>query len=115
MASETKRAINIPVMSATSEIAFLRALAGTNRAADIAWRYAPGDDGRADGRHLENWDKSVWQQLDAQLHGGCPRCRSAVSQHESAPIWPKAGPYIGVIRIDSAMFGLRPLCPERLP
>ena len=34
---------------------------------------------------------------------------------ESAPIWPKAGPYIRVNRVGSAMFGLRPLCPEQPP
>ena len=35
------------------KFAFLRALAGADRTLGIAWYYAPGDDGRADGRHLE--------------------------------------------------------------
>src|SRR5437764_14417374 len=36
----------------------------------VAWYYAPGDDGRVDGRHVEWRDESAWRQLDAQLHAG---------------------------------------------
>ena len=52
------------------KFAFLRALAGTDRTLGIAWYYAPGDDGRADGRHLEWQDEPAWQRLDPQLHAG---------------------------------------------
>jgi hypothetical protein len=44
------------------KIAFLRALAGADRTLGIAWYYAPGDDGRADGRHLEWRDEAAWQR-----------------------------------------------------
>ena len=75
------------------KIALPRALAGTDRAADIAWCYAPSDDERADGRHLENWDKPAWQQLDAQLHGGLSRLpERSIAALESTPIWPKGSP-----------------------
>ena len=50
------------------KFAFLRALAGTDRTLGIAWYHAPGDDGRADGRHLEWQDEPAWQRLDPQLH-----------------------------------------------
>ncbi len=33
--------------------AFLRALAGQDRTLGVAWYFAPGDDRRADERHLE--------------------------------------------------------------
>jgi hypothetical protein len=71
------------------KFAFLRALAGTDRTLGIAWYYAPGDDGRADGRHLEWRDEPAWQQLDAQLHAGLSVLpeRSIVAL-ESAAIWP---------------------------
>ena len=115
MASETKRAINIPAMSVTSEIAFLRALAAADRTLGIVSHHAPGDDSRSDGLRFESRDELAWQRLDGQLCAGLSCCRSAVSQHESAPIWSKAGPYIGVIRVGSAMFAPRPLCPEQLP
>jgi hypothetical protein len=35
------------------KFSFLRALAGGDRTPGIAWYYAPRDDGRADGQHLE--------------------------------------------------------------
>jgi hypothetical protein len=52
------------------KIAFLRALAGADRTLGIAWYYEPGDDGHADGRHLEWRNEQAWQQLDTQLHAG---------------------------------------------
>ncbi|MFZ0494691.1 MAG: hypothetical protein WBE80_17605, partial [Methylocella sp.] len=72
------------------KFAFLRALAGSDRTLGIAWYYVPGDDGRADGRHLEWRDEPAWQQLDAQLHAGLSVLpeRSIVAL-ESAAIWPK--------------------------
>ena len=48
MASETRRAINIPAMSVTSEIALLRALAAIDRTLGIVWHYSAGDDGGRD-------------------------------------------------------------------
>jgi hypothetical protein len=52
------------------KFAFLRALVGTDRTLGIAWYYAPGDDGRADGRHLEWRDEAAWRLLDEKLHAG---------------------------------------------
>lgn len=71
------------------KFAFLRALVGTDRTLGIAWYYVPGDDGRADGRHLEWRHKPAWQQLDAQLYAGLSilPVRSIVAL-ESAAIWP---------------------------
>lgn len=69
---------------------FLRALAGADRILGIAWYYAPGDDGRSDGRHLEWRDERGWQRLDAQLYAGLSTLseRSVIAL-EHAPIWPK--------------------------
>ncbi|MER9247594.1 hypothetical protein [Mesorhizobium sp. M0590] len=39
--------------------AFQRAVAGADRTLSIAWNYAPGDDGRPDGRHLEWHDRAA--------------------------------------------------------
>jgi hypothetical protein len=51
------------------KFAFLRALAGADRRLGIAWYYVPGDDGRADGRHLEWRDEPAWRRLlDEELH-----------------------------------------------
>jgi hypothetical protein len=44
------------------KFAFLRVLADTDRKLGIAWYYTPGNDGRADGRHLEWRDEPHWQQ-----------------------------------------------------
>jgi hypothetical protein len=62
MASETKRAINIPAMSVTSEIAFLRALAAGDRTLAIVWQYSLGDNGRADG--LRSNGETSWSASD---------------------------------------------------
>lgn len=50
------------------KFALLRALAGNDRTLGVAWYYAPGDDGRVDGRHLEWRDEPAWRQLNAQLY-----------------------------------------------
>jgi hypothetical protein len=52
------------------KFAFLRALADRDRTLGVARYYAPGDDGRVDGRHLEWRDEPAWRQLDAQVHAG---------------------------------------------
>ncbi len=59
------------------KFAFLRALAGADRTLGIAWYYAPGDDGRPDGRHLEWRDEAAWRLLDEELHAGPRRCPNA--------------------------------------
>ena len=52
------------------KFAFLRALTGANRTLGIAWYYAPGNDGSADGRHLEWHNEAAWRSLDEQLCAG---------------------------------------------
>jgi hypothetical protein len=72
------------------KFAFLRALAGADRTLGIAWYYAPGDDGRPDGRHLEWRDEPAWRQLDEELHAGLTTLPSrSIEALERAVIWPK--------------------------
>jgi len=69
---------------------FLRSLARTDRRLGIAWYYAPGDDGRADGRHLEWRDEPAWQRFDPYLYAGLLALpERSVAALESAAIWPK--------------------------
>jgi hypothetical protein len=70
------------------KFALLRALAGDDRVLGIAWYYAPGDDGRADGRHLEWRDEPAWQLLDEELyHGLAALPERSVAALERASIW----------------------------
>jgi len=56
----------------------------------IAWYYAPGDDGRADGRHLEWRDEPAWRKLDAELHAGLAALpERSIAALERAAIWPR--------------------------
>jgi hypothetical protein len=72
------------------KFAFLRALAGADRTLGIAWYYAAGDDGRADGRHLEWRDEAAWRLLDGELHTGLAALpERSVAALERASIWPK--------------------------
>ena len=71
------------------KFAFLRALAGTDRKLGIAWYYAPGDDGRPDGRHLEWRDEAAWRRLDEDLHAGLATLpERSIAALERAAIWP---------------------------
>lgn len=71
------------------KFAFLRALAGQDRTLGIAWYYAPGDDGRPDGRHLEWRDEAAWRLLDAELHMGLATLpERSIAALERAAIWP---------------------------
>lgn len=71
------------------KFAFLRALAGTDRTLGVAWYYVPGDDGRADGRHLEWRDEPAWRDLDPVVHAGLGAlAERSVAALESAAIWP---------------------------
>ena len=71
------------------KLAFLRALAGTDRKLGIAWYYAPGDDGRPDGRHLEWRDEAAWRRLDEDLHAGLATLpERSIAALERAAIWP---------------------------
>jgi hypothetical protein len=71
------------------KFAFLRALAGTDRTLGVAWYYAPGDDGRADGQHLEWRQEPAWQRLDPQLHAGLSMlAERSIIALEKAAIWP---------------------------
>ena len=76
-------------VSEVLKFAFLRALAGADRTLGVAWYYAPGDDGRADGRHLEWRDEPAWRLLDAQLHAGLSTLpERSIAALERAMIWP---------------------------
>jgi hypothetical protein len=71
------------------KIAFLRALAENDRMLGVAWYYAPGDDGRPDGKHLEWQREPAWQRLDLQLHSGLlAMTERTVAALQSAAIWP---------------------------
>ncbi|MGJ7042757.1 hypothetical protein J2Y63_006040 [Shinella sp. BE166] len=71
------------------KIAFLRALAAADRTLGVAWYYAPGNDGRPDGRHLEWRNEPAWRILDAELHAGLSSLPSrTVVALEGAAIWP---------------------------
>jgi hypothetical protein len=72
------------------KIAFLRALVGADRTLGVAWYYAPGNDGRSDGRHLEWRDEPAWRTLDPELHAGLVALSErSVSALERAEIWPR--------------------------
>lgn len=72
------------------KFAFLRALAGTDRKLGIAWYHASGDNGRADGRHLEWREEIAWRNLDAELHAGLAALpERSIAALEGAAIWPK--------------------------
>jgi hypothetical protein len=72
------------------KFAFLRALAAGDRKLGIAWYYAPGDDGRPDGRHVEWRDDPDWRRLDAGLHLGLSTLpERSVAALEKAAIWPE--------------------------
>jgi hypothetical protein len=72
------------------KFAFLRALAGKDRTLGVAWYYAPGDDGRSDGRHLEWRDEAAWRALDEELHAGLAALpERSVAALERAMIWPE--------------------------
>lgn len=71
------------------KFAFLRTLTGQDRTLGIAWYYAPGDDGRPDGRHLEWRDEAAWRLLDAELHRGLSALpERSIAALERAAIWP---------------------------
>lgn len=71
------------------KFALLRALAGADRTLGIAWYFAPGDDGRADGRHLEWRYEAAWRLLDAQLHAGLATLpERSIAALEQTAIWP---------------------------
>jgi hypothetical protein len=74
------------------KFAFLRALAGADRTLGIAWYYAPGDDGRPDGRHLEWRGEPAWRRLDEKLHTGLTTLpERSIAALERAAIWPPKG------------------------
>jgi len=71
------------------KIAFLRALCCNQGILGVAWYYAPGDDGRPDGRHLEWRMQLGWRQLDPELFGALSSLPiRSVAALESLPIWP---------------------------
>jgi hypothetical protein len=71
------------------KFALLRALSGTDRTLGIAWYYAPGHDGRPDGKHMEWRDEPAWQKLDVELHLGLSSLpERSIAALERAAIWP---------------------------
>lgn len=71
------------------KFSLLRALAGEDRILGIAWYYVPGNDGRADGRHLEWLREPSWRLLDPLLHRGLMTLpERSIAALESAAIWP---------------------------
>jgi hypothetical protein len=71
------------------KFAFLRALARADRTLGIAWYYAPGDDGRPDGRHLEWRNEASWRLVDEELHAGLATLpERSIAALERAAIWP---------------------------
>jgi len=71
------------------KFALLRALVRQDRTLGVAWYYAPGDDGRPDGRHLEWRDEAAWRLLDAELHTGLATLpERSIAALERAAIWP---------------------------
>lgn len=72
------------------KFAFLRALSGSDRKLGLAWYYAPGDDGRPDGRHREWLTEPAWRRLDENLVAGLSAMHErSVAHLEQSPIWPK--------------------------
>lgn len=88
--SETECAINMPAMSATfSNLPSFAPLPATYRTLGVAWYYAPGDDRRPDGLHLEWRDEVAWRQLDDELHAGLATLpERSIAALERATIWP---------------------------
>jgi len=71
------------------KFAFLRVLAGVDRRLGVAWYYAPGHDGRPDGRHLEWRDEIAWRGLDPELFDHLATLpERSIAALEQAPIWP---------------------------
>jgi hypothetical protein len=71
------------------KFALLRVLAGSDRRLGVAWYYVPGDDGRADGRHLEWRGEVGWKALDAVLHAELSALEiRTVAALEFLAIWP---------------------------
>lgn len=93
------------------KFAFLRALAGEDRTLGIAWYYAPGDDGRPDGRHLEWRDEVAWRLLDDELHTGLAVLpERSIAALERALIWPKGALFHREpmpTRLDRSAWGMR--------
>jgi hypothetical protein len=72
------------------KFALLRALAGNDKTLGVAWYYAPGDDGRPDGRHLEWREEAAWRLLDEELHIGLATLpERSIAALERSAIWPK--------------------------
>ncbi|WDZ82102.1 hypothetical protein PWG15_36100 (plasmid) [Ensifer adhaerens] len=93
------------------KFAFLRSLAAADRTLGVAWYYAPGDDGRPDGKHLEWRNEPAWQVLDAELHAGLSSLPSrTVAALESAALWPAGSIFHREpmpARVDRAEWGRR--------
>jgi hypothetical protein len=71
------------------KLSLLRALAGEDRTLGVAWYYAPGDDGRSDGKHVEHRAESDWQALDPAVHDALATFEArSVAALEGLSVWP---------------------------
>ncbi|MBK7581078.1 MAG: hypothetical protein IPI67_12800 [Myxococcales bacterium] len=71
------------------KFSLLRAFGSGGRRLAVAWYYAPGHDGRNDGRHVEHRAEKSWQALDPTVHHALARLRErTVAALERLPIWP---------------------------
>ena len=93
------------------KFAFLRALAGEDKTLGVAWYYAPGDDGRPDGRHLEWRNEPAWRLLDNELHVELATLpERSIAALERAAIWPHGAIFHSVPmppRVDRSTWGAR--------
>lgn len=72
------------------KLALLRSLAGQDRRLGVAWYYVSGNDGRADGRHMEWLDDASWSKIDGDLQAAIGQLPSRnVSSLEGLSIWPE--------------------------
>ncbi len=71
------------------KFSLLRALAADDRRLGIGWYYAPGHDGRSDGKHIEHWTEDGWRVLDPEVHRALAGLTvRSVQALEALPIWP---------------------------
>ena len=71
------------------KFSLLRFLAANDRKLGIAWYYAPSDDGRSDGRHLEWQIDEAWHRLDHEVAFALSNLPvRSLEALEHAQIWP---------------------------
>jgi len=67
----------------------LRALTANDRRLGLAWYYAPGHDGKPDGRHVEWQSEKVWHSLDPDVALALSSLpERSVEALQNARLWP---------------------------